>query len=170
MNEFKFEQFVEHWAQIYMPMQHVPGAKSKNKRFFFTDTYMGLSDFMASFTSKTSPCVVMESGHEGMLVRGLDQPRYTLYFLVKADDSQDGFAARAAADQAKEHMMDFVVYLKKKSETMKELQHIDAERIAYQTIGPLYNSWYGVYITIEDTRQYTLCVSKDKYSDKLAEK
>lgn len=165
MDNFRFEKFVEDWCMIYKPMQHVPGEKSRNKRFFFTDSYMGLADFMASFSNKTSPCVVMESGQDGSIIRGLDQPRHTLYFLVRAEDSQDGFAARAASAEAKTHMLKFVAYLRDKAKRQDELRRIDIEQLSYQTVGPLYNSWYAVYITMEDTKQIQLCISADDYVD-----
>ena len=63
--DFRFEDFVEHWCEIYKPLQHVPGERSKNKRFFLTDTdYLGMADFMTSIDSKISFCVVMEGAVE----------------------------------------------------------------------------------------------------------
>lgn len=167
MTDFRFEKFVEHWCEIYRPMQHVPGEKSRNKRFFLTDTYMGMSDFMTSISVRQSPCVVMESGVEGHFLRGLDQPQHSVYFLVKAKDTQDGFEAREAKLEAKGHMQEFLAYLRYcQNRGDEELQRINLdERIGYQTIGPLYNNWYGIYITLDDTQQYTLCIDESKYVD-----
>lgn len=165
--DFRFESFVENWCTIYRPLQHVPGERSKNKRFFLTDTtYLGMSDFMANIGSRASSCVVMESSVEGTLVRGLDVQQHTIYFFVKATDTQDGHAAREALLEAKTHMNEFLAYLRQKqSEGMSELKNINLDdRSGYQSVGPLYNGWWGVYLTIEDTRQVRLCVDKDKYT------
>lgn len=165
--DFRFESFVENWCTIYRPLQHVPGERSKNKRFFLTDTtYLGMADFMANIGNRSSSCVVMESSVEGTLVRGLDVQQHTIYFFVKATDTQDGHAAREALLEAKTHMNEFLAYLRQKqSEGMSELQNINLDdRSGYQSVGPLYNGWWGVFITIEDTRQVRLCVDKDKYT------
>ncbi len=164
--DFRFEDFVEHWCTIYQPLQHVPGERSKNKRFFLTDTtYLGMSDFMANIGSRTSSCVVMESSVEGTVKGGLDIQQHTIYFFAKAKSTQDGSDAREAMLEAKGYMTEFLAYLRQKQrEGMEELQRINLdERNAYQAIGPLYNNWYGIYITLEDVRQIAICVDKDKY-------
>lgn len=165
MTEFRFEEFVEHWAEIYRPMQHVRGERSKNKRFFLTDTYLGLSDFMINVGVRQSPCVIMESDVEGTFANGLDQPQYTLYFMVRASETQSGFASREAKIEAKGHAKKFLAYLRDcQYKGDQDLQRINLdERMGYQTIGPLYNGWYGVYITIDDVQQYTLCMDKNDY-------
>ena len=163
---FRFENFVEHWCEIYKPLQHVPGERSKNKRFFLTDTtYLGMSDFMANIGSRTSSCVVMESSVEGTVKGGFDMQQHTVYFFAKAESTQNGADAREAMLTAKGYMHEFLAYMRKKQEEgMQELQHFDLdERNGYLSIGPLYNNWYGVYITLEDVRQTLLCVNKDNY-------
>ena len=145
----------------------MPGERSKNKRFFLTDTtYLGMADFMSNIGSRASSCVVMESSVEGTLVRGLDVQQHTIYFFVKATDTQDGHAAREALLEAKTHMNEFLAYLRQKqSEGMSELQNINLDdRSGYQSVGPLYNGWWGVYLAIEDTRQVRLCVDREKYT------
>ena len=164
--DFRFEDFVEHWCTIYKPLQHVPGERSKNKRFFLTDTtYLGMSDFMANIGSRASTCVVMESSVEGTVKGGIDMQQHTLYFFAKAKSTQDGADARAAMLEAKGHMTEFLAYLRQKQrEGMEELQHVNLdERTGYLSIGPMYNNWYGIYITLEDVRQVRLCVDEGSY-------
>lgn len=164
--DFRFENFVEHWCSIYKPLQHVPGERSKNKRFFLTDTtYLGMSDFMNSINARTSSCVVMESSVEGTVKGGIDTQQHTIYFFAKAKSTQDGFDAREAMLEAKGYMTEFLAYLRaKQREGMPELQRINLdERNGYMSIGPLLNNWYGVYLTIEDVRQVKICVDKDNY-------
>lgn len=166
--DFRFENFVEHWCEIYKPLQHVPGERSKNKRFFLTDTtYLGMSDFMANIGSRASSCVVMESSVEGMVKGGFDMQQHTIYFFSRAKSTQDGTDAREAMLEARGFMLEFLAYLRKKQDDgMEEVQRINLdERNAYQSVGPLYNGWYGVYITLEDVRQTLLCVNKDNYTE-----
>lgn len=164
MDAFEFDDFVEHWAEIYRPMQHVPGKKSKNKRFFSTDTYMGMSDFMTTVQPDKSPCVIMESNAEGELSDSFDMPEYTLYFMVRAKDMSDGAAAKVAKREAKMHMKKFITYLKnKQEEEVRGVENIDTSRIRYQTVGPMYDGWWGVTITLSDVQGLNRCMDGNDY-------
>ena len=167
---FRFDLFTEHWASIYKPMLHQKGKYARNKRFYLTDTYMGLVDFITNIAPGHSPCVIMESAQEGTISSRFDYPRYSLYFMVQADDMGDGISAMDAKLEAKEHMMKFVNYLREKQREneRKNLRSgiegikID-EYLNYDTVGPFYNGWYGVQITLENLLAYNLCVSPDDY-------
>lgn len=167
METFQFTDFVEHWCERYRPMLHIPGRTSKNQRFFLTDTYMGLTDFMTNVQPDRSPCVVMETNQEGTLTDAYDRPRHTIYFMVQADEMSDGRSAYAAKLEAKEHLLKFLTYLRR----MQDLDHPGVQNIKiddlldYQTVGPLYNGWFGVYVTLEDVRQLNRCVIEDDYLD-----
>ena len=164
--DFRFEDFVEHWCEIYKPLQHVPGERSKNKRFFLTDTtYLGMADFMSNIDSRISACVVMEGAVEGTTKGGLDMPQETIYFFVKAEKMQSGRCARDAMHEAKIHKEKFIAYMREQQGLgVKELQRFNLDdRTSYQPIGPLYNGWYGIYITLEDVRQINMCVDPNDY-------
>lgn len=164
METFEFDDFVEHWAEIYRPMQHVPGKKSKNKRFFSTDTYMGLTDFMTTVQPDKSPCVIMESNAEGELSDSFDMPEYTLYFMVRAEDMSDGVSAKIAKREAKMHMKEFFTYLKnKQEEEVCGVENIDTSRVRYQTVGPMYDGWWGITITLNDVIQLNGCINGGNY-------
>lgn len=159
-----FYDFVEHWAEIYKPMQHIRGKNSKNERFFLTDTYMGLSDFMTNVQPQKSPCVIMETNLEGNLTEQFDTPRYTIYFMVRSDRMVDGREAKEAKSEAKEHMLKFFTYLKHRQDMgMFDVRNIKLENTDYQTIGPLYNGWYGVTITLQDVESIDRCISYEDY-------
>ena len=167
---FRFDKFVEQWAMKYKPMQHVPGPFSKNERFFLTDTYMGMVDFVTTLQPESSPCVVMESDQEGCMTDRYDSPRYTLYFMVRAEKMSDGVAAYEAKLEAKMHMQKFMNWLramqeKEEDERRKEgVRNIRIEdNMSYQTVGPFYDGWYGVYISLDDTQAYSRCVISDDY-------
>lgn len=164
MEVFDFGEFVEHWAEIYRPMQHVPGKRSKNQRFFLTDTYMGMTDFMTTIQPDKSPCVIMESNAEGELSDSYDMPEYTLYFMVRAEEMSDGTSARIAKREAKTHMKKFITYLKRKQDNEEPgVRNIDTSRVRYQTVGPMYDGWFGVTITLDDVQSLNRCVDRDDY-------
>lgn len=167
---FRFDQFVEDWASKYKPMLHEPGRHSGNERFFLTDTYMGMADFMVNVQPDKSPCVIMESDQEGSMTDRLDNPKYTLYFMVQAERMSDGRAAYDAKLEAKEHMRKFINWLRAKQEEEERKGGVTMvgnitieEHINYQTVGPFYNGWYGVCISLEDTQSYLRCVIQDDY-------
>lgn len=162
----RFDQFVEDWCMKYKPMLHESGETSRNKRFFFVDNYAGMADFMSSIPNTGTPCVVMESNQEGMLKGGKDAPEYTLYFMVKAGTSKpDGRLANSAKLEAKQHMLKFMAYLRDKieNEEDRDLRNIDIEDVQYATVGPLYNGWYAVTITLSDVKVWNLCVDPNDY-------
>lgn len=169
---FRFDRFVEHWASIYKPMLHTPDRYGRNKRFFLTDTYMGMVDFMTQIRPDQSPCVVMESSQEGTMTDRFDYPRYSLYFMVRAEDMSDGSAAMDAKIEAKQHMQKFLIYLRRKKEEAEMnrrksgLENIKIEQyLDYQTVGPMYDGWFGVLISLENLEAYSACVVADDYME-----
>lgn len=167
MEQFEFDDFVEHWAEIYRPMQHLPGKTSKNKRFFLTDTFMGMVDFMTAIRPEQSPCVIMESNIEGELSELYDTPEYTLYFMVRSEDMSDGVGARRSKREAKVHMKKFMAYLKNKQDAgCHTVRNVDVNRVRYQTIGPMYDGWYGITITLNDVTSLNNCVDNNDYLDR----
>lgn len=164
----RFDQFVERWCMSYKPMLHEPGETSKNKRFFFVDNYASMTDFMNSIPKTTSPCVVMESNQEGMIKGGKETPEYTLYFMTKMESSKpDGRMAHAVKLEAKQHMLKFMAYLRHKIEMEedKDLKYIDIDDVQYATVGPLFNGWYAVTITLSDVKAWNLCIDPNDYEE-----
>lgn len=167
---FRFDSFVENWATVYKPMLHDPSPNGRNKRFYLTDTYMGLVDFMTNIRPNQSPCIIMESSQEGAITDRFDYPRYALYFMVQADIMSNGRAAIEAEIEAKTHMIKFINYLrhqKRMNEILHQrsgLENIKIESyLDYQPVGPFYNGWYGIQITLENLEAYSQCVISDDY-------
>lgn len=173
---YRFDKFVEHWASLYKPMLHEKGRHGRNKRFFLTDTYMGMVDFMTQIRPDRSPCVIMESGQEGTMTDRFDYPRYTLYFMVRAQDMSDGTSAMDAKIEAKQHMQKFLIYLRRKKEEdelhrrKSGLENIKIEQyLDYQTVGPMYDGWFGVLISLENLEAYSTCIVADDYIEDTGE-
>lgn len=149
-------------------MLHEPGETSKNKRFFFVDNYASMTDFMNSIPKTTSPCVVMESNQEGMIKGGKENPEYTLYFMTKMETSKpDGRMAHSVKLEAKQHMLKFMAYLRHKIEMEedRDLKNIDIDDVQYATVGPLFNGWYAVTITLSDVKAWNLCIDPNDYEE-----
>ena len=130
------------------------------------DNYVSMTDFMTSIPNTSSPCVLMESNQEGMIKGGKETPEYTLYFMVKTGTSKpDGRLAHAVKLEAKQHMLKFMSYLREKMDECRDLQHIDVEEVPYATIGPFYNGWYAVTITLTDVKAWNLCIDPNDYME-----
>lgn len=161
---FLFHEFVEKWASLYKPMQHIPGERSKNRRFYLADSYMSMIDFVKTLPNANSPCVILESNQEGVISDRFDYPEYTLYFMVRASNMTDGWAANAAKLESKQHMLKFLAYLQLQKEAeVRGLENIDLERVEYVTTGPLYNGWYAVSLTLSNMSQYSRCIDENDY-------
>jgi uncharacterized protein YggE len=82
----------------------------------------------------------------------------------------DGESAMDAKTEAKQHMQKFMNYLRSKQEEDARrnlrtgIAGIKIEQFMnYDTVGPFYDGWYGVQITLENLEAYSTCVSQDDY-------
>ena len=106
---------------------------------------------------------------EGSMTDRYDNPRYTLYFMVRAEKMSDGMAAYEAKLEAKMHMQKFVNWLRDKQDKeeyerkSEGVKNIRIEDNMNQTVGPFYDGWYGVLISLEDTQSYSRCVISEDY-------
>ena len=160
-----FYEMVEQWSECYVPMQHEAGIRTGNQRFFLTDTYMGMADFMTSIQPEHSPCVVMESNQDGRIEEGKDFINHTIYFMVRAEDMNDGRSAKEAKQEAKEHMHKFLAWARWKLDGCPDMPHsrFNLDSVDYNTAGPMYDGWYGVYITIVEVYSFDQCVHPHDY-------
>ncbi|MGN0091275.1 MAG: hypothetical protein ACI36Z_10045 [Alloprevotella sp.] len=161
-----FYEIVEQWAERYVKMQHVPEERGGNQRFFLTDTYMGMVDFMTNIHPDRSPCVVMESNQDGNINEGKDRINHTIYFMVRAEEMNDGRSALQAKLEAKEHMKKFLAWARSlvaNNPDIPENRFDLNENIDYNTVGPFYDGWYGVYISISEVDNFNQCVLPNDY-------
>lgn len=160
-----FYEVVEQWAESYVQMQHTPGEMGTNKRFFLTDTYMGMVDFMTNIQPDSSPCVVMESNQDGRIEEGKDYMNHTIYFMVRAENMSDGRSALKAKLEAHEHAHKFIAWARNMLEEREDIpdSRFNLSSIDYNTVGPMYDGWYGVYITIEEVATFSQCVLPHDY-------
>lgn len=161
----KFEDILESWAMKYKPMKHIPGETSTNKRLFLFDSIVSIPDFMTRIGSNLSPCLGYEFPMRGSIKGGKVLPVYTIYFLVKQDINRaTGKELSAEANQeALQHAFKFIAWMKEQQELNPELRNIDLDEVSYDTYGPLYNGWYGIFIQIRDVDKFNQCVDKSDY-------
>lgn len=163
MNDFF--KYVEDWCSIYKPMLH----SEENQRFFLTESYSGFMDFMRGIDAQTEgPMVVMETMTGGSLTKW-DEEEYVIYFFSKAEIQGDGREAKKAARDALSHLFNFVFYLRddiKKTGPSHPFAKMNLESIRYQAVGPLYDHWYGYYLTVEDIQMVDHCPDESLYIKK----
>lgn len=185
--DFNYVRFTEEWAQLYKPMHHIPGPDSLNKRFYICDSYFTMTEFLkGSVDPEVSPCVMVESQQEGNVQEGRDYPRYSFYFLVRAEDTHNGHMAYDSKSDAKKIMMDFVNFIRiykypdeyrnlllqlplTEGTYLHELRmailngdqcmmNINIDDFVYESLNELYDGWYGVQVTLDDMQVYDMCL------------
>lgn len=191
--QFNYVRFTEEWATMYKPMHHVPGEDSLNKRFFICDSYMTMTSFMEHMDPEHTPCVIVESQQEGNVQMGKDYPRYSFYFMVRSGETHEGYTAYDAKSEAKMVMMDFINFIRmfkywdengneqrlaalplKEGDYLHELrtsvqsgdrclENVNIEDFNYESLNELYDSWYGVQVTLEDMQTYNMCADLSLY-------
>lgn len=176
---------------MYSPMRHTPGLNGRNRRFFICDSYMTMTEFMASMDADSSPSVIIESQQEGSVTYGMDSPRYAMYFVVRAREMNDGKQAIEAKRTAKQVMMDFVNFVRafkyhdEYGEQIERLpfaegsylsclreairmgdrcmENVGIEDFAYESLNQMYDGWYGIQVSFSDVCPYNMCIDVDSY-------
>lgn len=189
--DFNYARFTEEWATIYKPMLHTPGPDGLNRRFYICDSYMTMTSFMEHMDVDCTPCVIVESQQEGNVQGGIDYPRYSFYFMVRSGHTHEGYSAYDAKSEAKHVMMDFVNFIRtfqhpyEYEDTLTALpipegtylaelrtavlggdrcmENINIDDFIYESLNELYDTWYGVQLTLEDKQLYDLCLDLALY-------
>ncbi len=162
-----FHSIVKQWCERYRYMQHTRA----NKRFYLTDSQMGVVDMAKDISNSFSPCVVMESGPDGS--GPLERPvmSYPIYFFVQAEKMADGDEAALAYETALYHAKNFLSWLRKKHNDEIENNidgdfariNLDDAYIDIQSAGPLQNGWFAVMVQLVRDEPLNLCVDEDLY-------
>lgn len=191
--EFNYARFTEEWAEIYKPMRHIPGEDSTNRRFYICNSYLEMTQFVEhGMDPEVSPSVVIESQQDGIIENGWDYPRYSFYFMVRADEMNNGASAIEAKSEAKRHMMEFVNFIRMfkyadeygymlEKMALREgsyldslrtavtemgdrcLENLDIESVVYESINQMFNGWYAVQITLSDQQLLNKCANMALY-------
>lgn len=143
----------------------------ENKRFYLTDSQMGVVDMAKDISNAFSPCVVMESGPDGS--GPLERPvmNYPIYFFVRAEKMADGDEAAVAYETALFHARNFLSWLKKKhdDEIDNDIDgdfariNLDGAYIDILSVGPLQNGWFAVMLQFQRDEPLNLCIDWNLY-------
>ena len=143
----------------------------KNKRFYLTDSQMGVVDMAKDISNAFTPCVVMESGPDGS--GPLERPvmNYPIYFFVRAEKMADGDEAAVAYETALFHARNFLSWLKKKhdDEIDNDIDgdfariNLDGAYIDILSVGPLQNGWFAVMLQFQRDEPLNLCIDWNLY-------
>jgi hypothetical protein len=162
----RFDKIIEEWAIKYKPMQHVPGPNSRNKRFFYIDSIVQLSQFMAGAPNTGTPCVVYEFQQNGYFGKGLQSPVYNVYFPVRVPTMKLPLKelANEAVNESMRHAEKFLAWLRQQQREDRDgFQNLELDNVEYDTFGPFLDNWYAVFIQIRDIGQYPVCVLAEDY-------
>ena len=162
-----FSKIIEEWAIKYKPMQHEPGANSRNQRFFLVADIMEIPEFMGKIPSSKTPCVFYEFMWNGRIEGGKVFPSYTVYFPVNCGTSKPNpRAAHVALMESANHAFKFLSWLRQEQDSgRKELQQLDLENASIDPYGPLLNGWYTMFLQFSDVDTFKVCVDANDYRD-----
>ncbi len=148
-------------------MQHT----RENKRFYLTDSQMGVVDMAKDMSNSFSPCVVMERSIDGSGPIARPAMNYPIYFFVRAEAMADGDEAAVAYQTALFHARNFLSWLKKKHDD-EESNYFDGDfarinldnaYIDIMSVGPLQNGWFAVMIQFVRDEPLNLCIDENLY-------
>lgn len=169
---FRVDNYMERWAQIYKPIQHNPAKGSNNKRFFRMDSILRIEEFAASIAKTKSPCMGVvtqfEATLDGAQARFI---RYThrIFFFVKqtAPSVSQGIIDELAATEAKaegqEMAFDLLAYLENDKKTNPDLKGLDFDTATVFSVPQKFSGWWPTEFVIEQLVPRNLCVNPEKY-------
>jgi len=143
----------------------------ENKRFYLTDSQMGVVDMAKDISNAFTPCVVMESGVDGSGPIECPVLNYPIYFFVRAEKMADGGEAAVAYETAMFHARNFLSWLKKKhdEEIDNDIKgdfariNLDGAYIDILSVGPLQNGWFAVMLQFQRDEPLNLCIDWNLY-------
>lgn len=162
-----FHSIVKQWCERYKYMKHT----RENKRFYLTDSQMGVVDMAKDISNAFTPCVVMESGVDGSGPIECPVLNYPIYFFVRAEKMADGDEAAVAYETAMFHARNFLSWLKKKhdEEIDNDIKgdfariNLDGAYIDILSVGPLQNGWFAVMLQFQRDEPLNLCIDWNLY-------
>lgn len=172
---FRYDNYIEQWAQMYKPISHDPTRGSRDKRFYRIDSITRLEDFAVNLSQAKSPSVAVVTQLDGAIDGASNKfMRYThrLFFIVKQADTNiakgiiDELSAADAKAEGQELAQDLFawLYYDKCKNKNKDLAALDFETGAAFTVPQKFNGWWFTEVVIEHVVQRELCVNWEKYN------
>lgn len=186
----RFDNILEHWAQIYRPLSHNPEKGSKAKSFYRIDTINTQNEFVRNVNTATSPALAYSSLIDAELHDSLKTVHYrhTLYFLAKQPQvslaksaKQDDDNAAALKVEMDEWVNDLLVWLfsvrrmgkcpitgKVFSDVdLQALRGLDLDNASWATIPMMYNGWWVLGLELNQVSPRKQCIENERYKKLL---
>lgn len=182
----RFDNILEHWAEIYRPISHNPAKGSKQKAFYRIDTINTQNEFVRNVNTAASPALAYSSLIDAEL-RGSQKGvhyRHTMYFLAKQPQvslaksaKQDDDNASALKFEMDEWVNDLITWLSVVRRTglcpitqqrfsdvdIQALRGLDIDNASWATVPMMYNGWWVLGLEIDQYAPRSLCVVEERY-------
>lgn len=172
--EFRMDNYLERWAEMYKPISHCAGSTGKERRFYRIDSFTSIEPFASKLNLVKSPCVAFVTQVD-MNVRGNSDAflleNHRVFFLVKqegpgsAGGLRDELAATEAKRQGREIAEDCLAYLyyDMRTNRNKDLAGIDFSSATIYSMPRQFNGWWPVELIFAQLSPRKLCVEPEKY-------
>ena len=153
---FRMDNYLERWAEAYKPINHIPSAGSKERRFYRMDSITYITQIDATLAGQSEKFVIVT---------------HRVFFLVKQAgiNLQNGVTEELAATDAKvdgyEMAQDLLAYLYHdyRQNKNKDLEGIDFKGASIFTTPQQFNGWWPTEVVFTQMQPRILCVNREKY-------
>lgn len=171
---FRMDNYLERWAEAYKPINHIPSAGSKERRFYRMDSITAIAPFMANLVNAKSPSMAYITQIDATLAGQSEKfviVTHRVFFLVKQAgiNLQNGVTEELAATDAKvdgyEMAQDLLAYLYHdyRQNKNKDLEGIDFKGASIFTTPQQFNGWWPTEVVFTQMQPRILCVNREKY-------
>ena len=179
---FRLDEVLEHWATIYEPMQHDPGAsaRTEDKAFFLTDRLTDENEFTRNFAKLKKPCVMYCTNIDVQPVK--DNPKavsraYGFYLMAKqrsinyAQDEKEAANVKVDLDEMALDLRAWLFEQQTKAEqdlTMPKDERngwrgLQVKQMAWWSAPRFKNGWWVLGVELEGIEPAPMCVNPAKY-------
>lgn len=181
---FRFDNILEHWAEIYKPIAHTDDPAQKHKAFYRCDTISSESAFVRNFNTAVSPAVAYITSIDAQFsATGVATHAYGFYLMMKqrtlgmakSDRQREGEEAECKAALF-DMLTDLVAYLTrlkraatsgqiKDRELVAGLVGLNLDTLSCASVPERYNGWWLLGVQVDCVVQPKRCVAAEKYKD-----
>ena len=178
---FRFDDFCEQWASAYVPISHIPGRNSKQKRFFRHDSIDERLEVAKNITnvSKCDMFMSVITAFDGELISLSDNAskpnfyswrRHAMFWArgeggsVSKTSPIDEVSAAEAKARGVEAATDFIAFISKMAEDKHSpLAGIEYDSIEIVTLPVSFNGWWITCVNFSQSEPRQKCVIGSKY-------
>lgn len=176
--DFRMDNYLERWAEMYRPISHSVGATGRERRFFRIDSFTSIEPFASKLTLVKSPCMAFVTQVDMKLAGNNNNFLYVdhrVFFLVKQEGAgapsglRDELAATEAKREAAEMAEDCLAYLyyDLRNQRNENLSGIDFSSATIYSMPRQFNGWWPVELIFSQLLPRRLCVNREKYDETI---